>query len=175
MKSVLGCAALLALVACARPEVLAGNPRPNIDLPRSTRTLRLQLQPAVQDVFVADLAGNKIPVSGWRSTLESGFRNAFSDAFQVAEKADLTIEVAEAELSFNGTSFDRMGRPISAEAQVRYKARLLDGSGAVLRRAAATVASKKSASSPQEATPVASGAVETMYEQLARELFEERK
>jgi len=36
------------------------------------------------------------------------------------------------------------------------------------------VASKKSAGAPDEATPVAAMAIESMYEQITRELFEER-
>jgi hypothetical protein len=175
MRNLLLFAAALTAAACATPKVEAGNPRPNVDLPRSARTLRLQLEPEVRDAFSTELSGVAIPVSGWRSTLETGFRNAFSGAFTLSAKpADLTVLVAEAELSFNATSFARNGRPISAEAQVRYKARLLDPQGGVVRRSAATVASKKSASAPDEATPVAAGAVESMYENIARELFEEK-
>ena len=115
-------------------------------------------------------------MQGWRTTLERGFRGAFASAFSLSDQpADLTLVVAEAELRFAPTSFARNGRPISAEAQVRYKARLVDRQGAVLRRSAGTLASKRSASSPDDATPVAAEAVESMYERLAGELFAEEK
>jgi len=144
-------------------------------LPKTERTLRLQLEPAVRDAFGTELSAVTIPVNGWRTTIERGFRNAFADAFRLSDQtADLTVVVAEAELSFAATSYARNGRPISAEAQVRYKAGLVDQQGAVLRRSAATVASKKSAGAPDEATPVAAMAIESMYEQITRELFEER-
>jgi len=166
---------VLALAAgCATPKVEAGSPRPNVDLPKSERSLRLQLEAAVRDEYGSELYGGTIPVSGWRSTLERGFQSAFAGAFKLSDKnADLTVVVAEAELVFAGTAYTRTGKPVSAEAQVRYKARLLDENGTVVRRSAATVASKRSASSAAEVTPVAAGAVESMYEQIAREFFEE--
>src|SRR5438128_4895650 len=117
-----------------------------------------------------------IPVQGWRTTLDRGFRGAFSGAFTLAEEtADLTLIIAEAELRFAPTSFARDGRPISAEAQVRYKARLVDRAGAVLRRSAGTMGSKRSASSPDQATPIAAEAVESMYERIAGELFAQQQ
>ena len=129
---------VLALAAgCATPKVEAGSPRPNVDLPKSERSLRLQLEAAVRDEYGSELYGATIPVSGWRSTLERGFQSAFAGAFKLSDKnADLTVVVAEAELVFAGTAYTRTGKPVSAEAQVRYKARLLDENGTVVRRSA---------------------------------------
>ena len=114
-------------------------------------------------------------MQGWRTTLERGFRSAFADAFDLSDPAaELTLVIAEAEPSFSGTSYNTHGRVTSAEAQVRYKARLVDRQGTVLRRSVATVASKKSASATEEVTSVVAGAVETMYERIARDVFDEK-
>jgi hypothetical protein len=165
----------LAIVGCATPpKVGAGDPRPNVDLPRSEKSLALQFDRSIQDAFATEELASiaPIPVEGWRTTLERGFRNAFAGAFDLSNpSAELTLVIVEAEPSFAGTSYTRRGRPVSAEAQVRYKARLVDRQGTVLRRSAATVASRKSASATADVTSIVAQAVETMYEQIARDLF----
>jgi lipopolysaccharide assembly LptE-like protein len=172
--------AMLVIASCGTSkEVLkvgAGNPRPNVDLPKSDKSLGLQLEAGIQDAFSTEESGPipPIPVDGWRTTLERGFRSAFADSFALSDRpSELTLVIAEATPSFVGTSYERFGRPVSAEVQVRYKARLVDRQGTVLRRSAATVASKRSASAAQEAASVAAGAVESMYERIARDFFEE--
>ena len=174
MKTTLLLAVLLSISACMTPRVTEGNPRPNVDLPKSQLSLRLLLEPGILDAYAtpASMSMPAIPVQGWRATLENGFRGAFSKAYVLAAgAADLTLVIAEAELRFAATTYASNGRPISAEAQVRYQARLVDRAGAVLRRSSGTMASKRSAGAPDEATPVAAEAVESMYERIAGELF----
>lgn len=57
------------------------------------------------------------------------------------------------------------------EAQIRYKARLLDGQGQVLRRSAGTVSSKKSITENRAATTAATDAVESLYEKISHDFF----
>ena len=112
-------------------------------------------------------------VEGWRATLRNGYLYGFKDAFKLAADApaDVTIVIDDAELEFVPTGV--AGSAVMAgTAQVRYKAKLVDKNGATLRLAAGTAAAKKSSTSRGEVTVLAASAIETMYEQLAQELFQ---
>ncbi|MFL5347720.1 MAG: hypothetical protein ACJ8AT_23270 [Hyalangium sp.] len=150
-------------------------PRPNIDLPEKNASLALVMDKGVEDQYEADLDGkHPVNVTGWRETLQNGFHSGFSSAFKTnADRAELTLQLNEAVLSFAPTSLGRHGGIQAAEAQVRYKARLLDAQGRVLRRSTGTVSSKKSATDKEGLTTVASSAVESMYEKIAQDFFSE--
>ncbi len=155
-------------------SVKAGNPRPNVDLPESQASLALDLDPAIRDAFKAP-SGDSLPpsdVQAWRTTLERGFQNSFRSVFKAEGGSALVLKIVEADLMLAATAVDD-GGVAAAEAQVRYKARLVDAQGNVVRRSVGTVVSKRSATSRAGVTPVVESAVESMYEKIAQDLFSE--
>jgi len=164
--------ALILAQGCAA-TVLQANPRPNIDLPQNTASFALALNESVQDQYQTEILGKRaVNVSEWRQTLQNGFDSGFGSAFNLAEgKADLTLQVNEAVLSFAPTAVGNLGSVKAVEAQIRYKARLVDAQGQVLRRSTGTVSSKKSIAEEEEATSAAADAVESLYEKISHDFF----
>jgi hypothetical protein len=164
--------ALLFATGCTL-SVAAGNPRPNLDLPESQTALALELDPAVRDAFqIPGRSGmNETHVEAWRTTLERGFSNGFRSSFKTDGGKDLVLQVVEAELEFAPTAVTAKGGPVAVEAQIRYKARLVDAQGNVVRRSTGTVASKRSTSKAAEITSISESAVESMYEKIASDVF----
>ncbi len=172
-------AATLALLACAlfsgcALSIVTSNPRPNVDLGQQKQSLAFKMEPGVLDAFQVPskngVAG--ADVTGWHLTLENAFKNGFAEAFaKGGADSDLTLVIVEAEPTFAPTAVTANGQVVSVSAQLRYKARLLDKAGQVVRRSTATVASKKSVTSRNEASDSVAGAVESMYERLAVDLF----
>ncbi|MCY1017397.1 hypothetical protein [Pyxidicoccus sp. MSG2] len=154
-------------------SVAAGDPRPNIDLPESQASLALEMDPSVRDVFHVPSRSGVAPtnVEAWRTTLERGFKNGFRSAFKTDGGKDLVLHIVEAELELVPAEVQDNGGVVSTEAQVRYKARLVDAQGNVVRRSTGTVSSKRSTSRPKETTLIAESAVETMYEKIAQDIF----
>jgi hypothetical protein len=169
----LALATLLLTNGCARAAVVQGQPRPNIDLPDQGTSLTLVIDEAVKDQFEAEVNGKlTVNVSEWLATLKNGFHAGFDPAFRTnTDKADLTLQLSEAVLSFAPTAVGRYGSVAAAEAQVRYKARLVDAQGQVLRRSNGTVTSKRSVTQAEEITNISAGAVESMYEKIAQDFF----
>lgn len=164
--------AALLLVSGCTVYVKRGAPRPNIDLAERQATLGLVLESAVRDHFVvSNEAAHDLDVDQWRGTLEDGFRVGFGSAFRLdATPADLKLQVLEAELTFAVT--DAVMSVV--QAQIRYKARLVDAQGQVLKRSSGTVTSKRSAGIYREATVLAANAVESLYEQISADFFNEQ-
>lgn len=155
-------------------SVAQGNPRPNIDLPESKAGLKLVMDESVRNTFEVPGRGgiNKGEVEQWRETLARGFQNGFGTAFQTnADPSELTLQLSEVELEFAPTAVASHGGAVAAEAQIRYKARLVDAQGNVVRRSNGTVASKRSTGRADEVTLIAESAVESMYEKIAMDLF----
>ncbi|WP_342377249.1 hypothetical protein NVS55_38220 [Myxococcus stipitatus] len=178
MSSVVrGVVALVALLSMSGCSVTVGRTpsRPNIDLAQQASSLGLVLEPEVQDQFsVVINAPETVHVKEWRGTLEDGFRAGFASAFPMgAAETDLKVQLAEAELTYAPTAVGRHGVVSAIEAQIRYKARLMDARGQVLKRSTGTVSSKRSATSGREVSGVTVSAVESLYEQLSRDFFTE--
>ena len=168
-------AALLAATCSACLAIGASNPRPNVDLPRSTKVLALQLEPAVSDAFtIPSRAGiRSAEVTGWRQTLQAGFTNAFGSSYAPAGKggkADLTLVIIEADPALVAASY-RGSSATAVGCQLRYKAHLLDGTGQELGRSAATVESKTTTGDIGALSEIAGSAVETFYERVSADLF----
>jgi hypothetical protein len=130
----------------------------------------LVIMPPVPNDYVipSNASVNEVPVHGWRTTLEYGFRNAFPAVTGSGRK----LELYEAELSFAPAAVG-MGGTAAVVAQIRFKARSLDPSGKELGVLAGTVRAREAntSASEQGMTSNASKAVEALYETLAAELF----
>ena len=161
------------LSSCAF-HVAATNPRPNFALPRSQGSIKLVFAYGVEDKFSLPTQNNIMggDVEGWRATLENGFKNGFADSFRVvgsSESADYTLTLNDALPELVPTAVAANGAVVGGTAQLRYKASLVGQSGE--RRSAGTVAAKKTTTRRDEIGNVMASSVETMYEQIAKEMF----
>jgi hypothetical protein len=157
------------LAACAI-SVHGAHPRPNIDLARSAHALSLQLDAAVPQ----DIEGTGAEVVGWRQTLSNGFHSGFAPFFDVSgRRNDLTLVIVEAWPQIMPTELNRFGGIATAEARVRYKARLVDASGNVVKRCTGTARGMtpffSQATIGGDATDAIASGVAAMYEQIAKE------
>ncbi len=157
-------------------EVAKLDPRPNVVFAQpSPKSLVLRLTPDVaKDVGIHDKETDSdvLEVHEWRDTLAGGFTNAFAGQFKslpAGATADLVLEIRRAEVAIATTAVGGHYRAIAV--QVTYQARLLDGAGAVVKVAAATVASKHSTDERAEVPDLVKSAVETMFEDLSAKLF----
>ena len=78
---------------------------------------------------------------------------------------EASVELAPAAVSVYGV--------VAATVHVRYKARLLDAQGNVLKRSARTVTSKRATNDRNGMTELAADAVASMYETMAADFFGE--
>lgn len=150
----------------------AGNPRPNVDVPESASSLALELDPAVRDTFqTSGDSGIPLDVQAWRTTLERGFTNSFGSAVKTDGEKALVLQLVEADLVLVPSVLPSITGTVAAGAEVRYKARLVDAQGNVVRRSVGTVASRRSTTNHSEVMRVVDSAVEGMYEKIAEDLF----
>ncbi len=160
------------------------NPRPNIDLKESHQVLNLRLSSKIPNDFDMPTINLMYTphVSGWRSSLKRGFRNGFGEYFDLSPDArpDLVLEITEAlpeiVMTQNATGYTAGGvyhstGQAAGNAQIRYRARLLDAQGRVLKKSFGTVPSKRTFTNIFEGTAVVESAVETLYEAVARDCF----
>jgi hypothetical protein len=158
--------AALVVASCAE-TVGAINPRPNVELAHREQRLGLALGPTVLDRFTVGEPPGALEVTQWHETLRRGFRHAFDGAFRLTggkDPADLTLVLVEMMPEYGYLA------PRGAFVQVRYKVRLLDRQGQVVRGTAGTADSKRAGMRYQTPELVAS-ALESMYEQIAQEFF----
>ncbi len=133
-------------------EELAPQPTLLID-GRAATKLALSIDPSVQDTF--ENAYPHYVFSAWRTSLRNGFRAGFGPWFTVVPEAgDLTLEIVQADATVL-----ILGRYVYSY-RIRYRARLLDKSGAPVADSAGNV----SGDSTKEA-------VEAMYEEIANHFF----
>lgn len=157
-------------------EVAKLDPRPNVVFAQpSPKSLVLRLTPDIAtDLSVHDKETNLdlLDVHEWRDTLAGGFTNAFAGQFKAlhaGEAADLVLEIRRAEIALAPTAIGQHRSTFAV--QLTYQARLLDGTGAVVKVAAATVASKRSTDERADVPDLVKSAVETMFEDLSTKLF----
>jgi hypothetical protein len=160
-----------------RPLDPGDHPRPNVDLPPSKQSLRLDFGPEVLDAFKAPSRGGvrETEVTEWRTTLARGFQGAFDASAPLVwggGPADRVLQIVEASLELAPAAVSVYG-VVAVTAHVRYKARLLDAQGNVLRRSTRTVSSKRATTDPHGTTTVAADAVASMFEAMAQDLFGE--
>ena len=158
-------------------EVQKADPKPNVVFAQpSEKRVGLRLASTIQnDAELPEKNGiRNVELHGWRETLSSGFENAYRSYFKVSaagQPAEMVIEIARADLEFAPTAVSAQAGVVAIEAHLTYQARLLDASGAPLKVIAHTVASKSSVTDRSQMTECAASAVETMYEEVSKELF----
>lgn len=168
-------ACLAAACSAAPRKSVAEDPKPNLDLPPTGRTLALRLGPEVLDAFKATGPGIRpIRVGEWRATLANGFRNAFGESFTLVaegEPADLSIDVVEAELHTESAAVSGYYGVVAIRASVRFKARLLGRNGEVLYRLVGDAPSKGTITSVFQFRQLVKDAAETFWETVGDRYF----
>ena len=175
-RSVLALFAVAGLTGCVPLEVAKLDPRPNVAFVQaSPKSLVLRMAPDVaKDFSIHDKETDLdlLEVHQWRDTLAGGFTNAFAGQFKSLQKgdtADLVLEIRRAQVTI--APAPSSGQRSTIAIQLTYQARLLNGDGAVMKVAAATVASKRSTDERAEVPELVKSAVETMFEDLSTKLF----
>jgi hypothetical protein len=175
MKAGLVVAVTLVTAGCAL-NVVKSTPRPNVVFKEPTdKILALKLTPDIQSEFQIP-ARNGVAgadVREWRETLSNGFQSGFRDYFKISSKenGDMILEISRADIEFAPTAVSAQTGVAAIEAHITYKARLVDGGGKTLKVSASTASSKKSITNRSDVSDCVAGAVESMYEALARDLF----
>ncbi|MCU1277169.1 MAG: hypothetical protein JWM53_715 [bacterium] len=169
-------ATALSASACTL-QVQKSDPKPNVVFAKPTeQRLGLRLASAIaNDANLPEKNGiGAVELHGWRDTLGSGFQNAYRSYFKVSadgQPAERVIEIARADLEFAPTAVTARSGVAAVEAHITYQARLLDAAGAPLKVVAHTATSKSSVTERTQMSDCAASAVETMYEELSKELF----
>ena len=147
-----------------------GSPRPNVMIAADKTPSTLVLGNDVRDAYSIPGHGSmkEVDVRGWRGTLERGFQSGFPGG-----NSGRKLELIAAELSFSPAAVSGTAGTSAVFAAIRFKARLLDASGAEVGVLAGTASSGEANASPSEEgmTDSASKAVSAMYEQLSTELL----
>lgn len=143
------------------------SPHPNVMVHASEAPAALVLAPTIAESFVIPGTGsiNQVNVTGWRTTLETGFHNAFP----AESGSGRQLELLQAELGFSPRAVGR-GGTAAVSANIRFKARLVSRSGEELGVLAGTAQAREAITRPSGMTDNASKAVEAMYEMLTEEL-----
>lgn len=146
------------------------NPSPNLDLAPTSQNLSLKMEAEVRDSPVIAIGAGRVEVTDWRHSLERGFTNAFKGSYSLgAGSTGLTLQLLEVEpdLVFGSAGGDNS----KATGQIRYKARLLDEKGDIVKRLTGTAIGHKEALSRDSVPLAIQSAVETMYEEIAASFF----
>lgn len=160
----------LLIPGCANLAVGPSSPRPNVMVGPEAVPAELVLDPAIPDNFVipATASVNQVPVRSWRHTLDTGYHSAFPSPGSSGRR----LQLLEAALSFAPAAVSMHGTA-AVVASIRFKARLVDPSGAEVAKLAGTVEAREANVTPSEQgmTDNAMKAVEALYEKLAAELL----
>jgi hypothetical protein len=155
---------------CVPLSVGPGSPRPNVIVAPDKVPAAIVLDPAIRDEFVIPGTGSvrDVTVRSWRTTLTTGYQNAFPTAGGSGRR----LVLLKADLSFGPAAVSSSGTS-AVVAAIRYQARLLDSSGNELGAIAGNAEAREVNTSPREAamTDNASKAVDALYEALAANLL----
>ena len=146
------------------------DPAPNLDLAPSSESLSLAMNESVLDSLVVHYGPAKMEVNDWRHSLERGFINGFKNSHSLGKgSTGLTLQLLEVNPDL---VFGSAGEDFSkATGQLRYKARLLDARGNILKRLTGTTTAHKDALSQDTIPLTLQSAVEAMYEEIAANFF----
>ena len=180
MRPALGLAVALLATACAHRPSGIGKLSPEPIVPpkeQSAQTLSLRIAPAIvsDQTLLAHDGVPELPLHAWRTSLWSGFSNGFHSAYSITvdgQKGALVVELARAELVIVPAERAPSGAIAAYSAELTYEARLVDPSGLATRASSGKVSAKKSvASSVDGLDDCVKNAIESMYEQMWRDLF----
>jgi hypothetical protein len=151
------------------------NPKPNVDLEKRSASMHIEFAPAVEDKFKIPPQNGMgaIEVTDWHQSLKNGLINGFGEAYTVMNGAptQLTLEMSEATPELTPAAVSGYYGVVAANAQVRYKARVVANSQVVC-RSNGTVISKTAVNNAQQVKDAVRSAVESMYEVISKECFE---
>jgi len=182
MKTIfsLGAMILAIILSSCVLKVSVVNPSPNVDVPIVGGGLFLDLDDNILNEMTIKRSGLKpMKITEWRTSLTHGFNNAF-DEFQIVSSindANYKIFIIKAEpfYEISEGAYDAWGSRVGGSiiVQIEYQARMIDSDGNIIKRSTSTVSSKRSTSSVNEVPLLAESAIESMFEKIAQDFFNE--
>ena len=158
------CAALLA--GCTY-SMKRSDPRPNILLAQSPRSLAIELAPPIPRDLRLQEGLSAVPLTGWRGVLERGFHNGFDRFYASGQPGDrlvlLRVEPSMIVVEQHRDASTWM-------ALIAYQAELVGPDGAVKQRFADRAQSPPQSLSTPYGSDLLVRAVENMYERIARQI-----
>jgi len=140
-------------------------PRPNIGADLSRISLSLHLADSIPQELQSRTKGiKKLHVEAWRSALERGFDDGFSEA---SGNTPFTMNILRADLALVPGAVSGAAAVVAVSAQVTFKAQVKDASGNTVCTEAATATAKMTTSQGRAMGDLVSSTVESMYELIA--------
>ena len=178
MKKILIVISTMIILQGCSLKVIQMDPTPNININESDKSIALVLNERIKEKFeISENRGiKKAEVEGWRKSLRAGFNNAFSDYYSInedANNADLVLILKRADIEFSPTSVATNVGVTSLETHITFNSQLKNNKGKVIERLAKTANSKGSITDPSHVTDNVETAVESMYELIAEDMFEQ--
>jgi hypothetical protein len=174
---------LLLLSACGGMRyIYTGelNPTPNIDIEPIKERIFLEFDESIKDTFWEYHSDLKpLEVSSWLASLQNGFNNAFKEFNIVHSKnqAQLILKMYDANPTRTiltvSQSDVKFLNTVLVGCQITYKVRLLNARGEILKRASGTANAKRSGTLKYENDQIMASAIESMYETIAKDFFQE--
>lgn len=157
-----------------KTDIYQLNPRPNLTIEESTQTIAIELSNKIEDTIENKDA--KTTMTGWRGTLQRGFRNGFKGYFKVVEnpkEAELVLKILRCDLKI---WFGDPGH------QIIYQSKLVNSNGETVGMSANTITHKlpiivqSQRSIPDTiyhllADDMTKSSVEVMYETISKDIF----
>ena len=167
------------------------NPKPNIAINNHKEKIFLLIdENNIQDDFVAPAQNGtpKTKISKWHTSLIKGFNNGFGEFFTIVDdpsQADFILKLSKMDMEWMAASYKTVvsgggglsnqssTSPNSFRAQITFKAQLINNhDGEIMKQCAATAVAKKVATRSKEVNPATASALESVYEIIAKDLFE---
>ncbi len=154
------------------------DPMPNIDLDKKNKSIALVLGEGIKDKFatVSASGGKGWTIDGWKDSLKIGFDNSYKEYFRVLPEktiADFVLLIRRADFEWASFAVAANGISVAAHVQVTYQARLLSNDGNTIKKSSGTVSAKKSISSRRQLKGNIQSAIESMYEKITADCFEQ--
>lgn len=155
-------------------------PNPRINMEARSERVELQLTDGVRNDFVVhdEVYASDMEVYGWRKSLETAFNNSVKPMFADAGTPTVTLQLGRTELFFDdGDSASAIAtgpagvanvQSIRIACNLQYQAFLLDEQG---NRIATDIGQVRYASGDWGREEMVRGAIERMYEQVAKNLL----
>lgn len=153
-------------------SISAVRPDPTVDLPASRTSLALAFGPRVRDRFAISIQRGvfTIEVDSFHQTLASGFQAMVRASF-----APATPDGADATLLLDDASVEEVPGYRTVSFVVRYRARVVDRAGRVLRRSFGSVESRGGLTwtneGPGSPSSLLGSTIAAMFEKIAADCF----
>jgi hypothetical protein len=159
-------------VGCAAARLGPLDPQPRVLADQQDAYLALTIGEEVPDRFTVTSEGGvrDVRVKRWHETLTRGFENGLASVYALLPpdgEPDLLLELVSAELTFHPAPGSAAEGATPAEAELTYRARVLDAAGTELAASAGELKSRRTWSTNEEMVEAVEEVVIAMIEEIA--------